>query len=290
MAAVTAGGRIKFPPTPTSFLGTVHYFLTSLVSDSTSAQKQWPGPLLALAASLSLHLLVFAILHATPGSAGHGLSRPATSAVVVTLAGSASREVVATLATPDRPVDSIEPVASGVPRAAHRLAPSLPAVESPALSLNLPLHSWYFARSELTVPPALEDEPVILAPEERAGDASSTGKTVLRVFVGADGSVDRIEVASSNLPLAYDAAAVAGFSRARFRPGEIAGVAVGSELRFEIAFEDGESGASNGPGLIAGGELPVGRHVLQQSSRATAEASQDDLRVSSSVPGQRQGR
>ena len=55
------------------------------------------------------------------------------------------------------------------------------------------------------------------------------------------------------IALATDAeAAVAAFSRLRFRPGEIQGVAVSSESRFEVAFNVREVGSSHATDRGAG--------------------------------------
>lgn len=114
---------------------------------------------------------------------------------------------------------------------------------------------WYFRRAELSVGAMPLDEPSIEPPADGASNAPRAGKVVLRVFLAADGAVEGIEVASSSLPAAYGDAAVAAFSRLRFRPGEIEGVAVSSESRFEVAFDAFESGSSHATDRGAGREL-----------------------------------
>lgn len=265
-------------------------FLTSLFPDGTRAQAQWQRPLSALLASLSVHLLVLALLPAGPGSTGEASARSAASVVAVTLPGSASRGFLAVPPAPDYPPAAIEPVALDVTRGQRKTVAALPPVEPPDFALNFLPHTRYFSRSELTRPPVLQDEPRIDPPAEPPGETRPAGKVNLRVLVGASGAVDRVEVASSSLPPAYDAAAVAAFSRVSFRPGELDGVAVGCELRFEVAFEAGESAASSGPGMRAGGALEVEGGVLQVLPAGGVGERQGEPLPSASLPGQRESR
>jgi len=132
-----------------------------------------------------------------------------------------------------------------------------------ALPMGLALTNTGLA--DLAAAPAVAavplDEPAIEPPGDSAGHALPGGKVVLRVFLAADGALDRVEVASSSLPPAYDQAAVAAFSRVRFRPGEIQGVAVSSESRFEVGFDDGDPGSSHASD----------RHGLSPATRAAAQ-------------------
>lgn len=61
----------------------------------------------------------------------------------------------------------------------RRLAADVPPYLTQVL--NTPQGPWYFSRSELTVPPALQDEPLLLL-EDSGGAAPRAGKIVLRVF------------------------------------------------------------------------------------------------------------
>jgi TonB family protein len=143
---------------------------------------------------------------------------------------------------PSPPLLSAERLAA---RGQRLLAASMPPYLVQPMPAELSAGLWYFRRSELTVAAVPLDEPAIEPPDDSAGHALRGGKVVLRVFLAADGAVDRVEVASSNLPPAYDEAAVAAFSRLRFRPGEIQGVAVSSESRFEVGFDAGDPGSSH---------------------------------------------
>ncbi|MQM30527.1 MAG: hypothetical protein CRU78_08305 [Candidatus Accumulibacter phosphatis] len=146
-------------------------------------------------------------------------------------------------------------------RGQRLLAASVPPYPVQPLPAELSAGPRYFRRSELTVAAVPLDEPAIEPPGDSAGHALPGGKVVLRVFLAADGALDRVEVASSSLPPAYDQAAVAAFSRVRFRPGEIQGVAVSSESRFEVGFDDGDPGSSHASD----------RHGLSPATRAAAQ-------------------
>ncbi|HRF73973.1 MAG TPA: TonB family protein [Accumulibacter sp.] len=258
--------------------------MNSLFPGSHVALDQRKTLLWALAASLSLHLVALAMIQVAAGSAGARLAGSPPSALVATLRGPASRDArgesedsgvllaasraeegrgQAAEAVPPEP-DSRDPVeVVGQRRLAAYLPPYLSEAssETPVLGslADSPLGPWYFPRSHLTRPVALLDEPQVTAPPRAAGEESASGKVVLRVFVGAGGAVERIDVASSTLPAEYDAAAVAAFSRLRFRPGEIEGVAVTSEARFEIAFAAGEIGSSHVAGSRAAQAAPPAR-------------------------------
>ncbi|NMQ27465.1 TonB family protein [Candidatus Accumulibacter phosphatis] len=164
-------------------------------------------------------------------------------------AGSAGSESGASADASKAPSPSPSPPLLSAERLAARgqrlLAASMPPYLVQPLPAELSAGLWYFRRSELTVAAVPLDEPAIEPPDDSAGHALRGGKVVLRVFLAADGAVDRVEVASSNLPPAYDEAAVAAFSRLRFRPGEIQGVAVSSESRFEVGFDAGDPGSSH---------------------------------------------
>lgn len=264
------------------------HLVNSLFPGSHVALDQRKTLLWALAASLSLHLVALAMIEVAAGSAGARLAGSPPSALVATLLGPAGRDAAGETTSPGvlpaAPAPAAEegeavetaPLAQdlrdrvevlGQRRLAAYLPPYLSEAssetssEAPALKslADSPLGPWYFPRSHLTRPAALQDEPQITAPPRAAGEAPASGKVVLRVFVGAGGAVERIDVASSTLPADYDAAAVAAFSRLRFRPGEIEGVAVTSEARFEIAFAAGEIGSSHVAGSKAAQAAPPAR-------------------------------
>jgi TonB family protein len=228
-------------------------------------QEQWRRLLWALAGSLLLHWGVWAVLQRVPAGRLAGAAGPARLAVVATLqgAGQEARPVVieapdegiaaavsearAALADPPELPEPGEPAAAAQRVATlgqRRLEAQLPPYLLAPFSSDAPQGPWYFRRSELTVAPTLQGEPLIRWPEKAGSAAPWAGKVVLRVFVSAAGVVDRIEVANSSLPAAFDEAAGVAFSRVRFRPGEIEGVAVNSETSFEIVFDGSDTDSS----------------------------------------------
>ncbi len=259
--------------------------MTSVFSDSLAGWPGRRKLPLALGASLLLHLGALAVLQCTLGPVADvapapGSAATVTSGVLLTLRGSATQGTQESAGAPEgsagneateagatraasepgtmasegseqpAATPSVEsPVAASaaplVARGQRRLAESLPPYPAQPFLPALPTGPGYFRTSELTVAAALLDEPLIEPPDDGAGDALRGGKVVLRVFLAADGAVMRVEVASSSLPPAYGDAAVAAFSRLRFRPGEIQGVAVSSESRYEVEFKGGEAGSSH---------------------------------------------
>ncbi len=208
---------------------------------------------MALLTSLLLHLLAVLLLQQAVGTAATG--QPESAAVRVTLRAADGQQAPVSVAAelPTLPPADPPPAAARAPAASEALLATLgerrlAAYVPPYLAtvLNVPQGAWYFSRAELSVPPQLQDEPLLQSPPDAAGSAAPvTGKLVLRVFVGAAGAVERVEVASSSLPPAFEEAVVAAFSRVRFRPGEIEGVAVTSETHFELMFDAGELGRSH---------------------------------------------
>ncbi len=107
----------------------------------------------------------------------------------------------------------------------------------------------YLRRSELTIPPVLQSEPLIAEPEATEKQKPKNGRVALRLFVSANGVVDRVEIVNSNLSPAHEDAVSAAFLPVKFRPGELQGVAVASQVVFEIDYDSlarGTSHASDG--------------------------------------------
>jgi TonB family protein len=238
-------------------------------------REQWRRLLWALAGSLLLHWGVWAVLRPGSGAVGPG---PAKSAVFVTLRGIARAAPALVIEAPVDATPAAAPDAPSVRVGEPRLAlshestdsadaaPLLATLGQRRLEAQLPPYllapssdaaqgPWYFRRSELTVAPKLLDEPLIPQPEKPGAAGQPTGKVVLRVFVGAGGTVDRVEVATSSAPAAFDEAASAAFSHVRFSPGEIEGVAVSSETRFEIVFDGSETDSSQATDRVSVGDL-----------------------------------
>ncbi len=104
--------------------------------------------------------------------------------------------------------------------------------------------SRYFRRSELTRPPVLLDEPMIDAPDDAENEVQPSGKVSLRLFVSASGELDRAEIERSAARSDFEDAAVAAFLPLHFSPAQIDGVAVNSQVVFEIDFDRQAHGSS----------------------------------------------
>lgn len=312
MGRAPSGGRIELPPAPASSLQTVD-FSTAVFSGSAADLAQRQRLLLALVGSLLLHLGVAALFQRAPATAGAGQPGVA-SAVLATLRGGAASPqatvasegpVAVTPPVVDEPPPGVnkqppgvdeQPSAAGDPGSRpseallatlgqRRLAAYVPPYLSQPFVLNSPPGAWYFSRSELTVAPLLKDDPQIESPESTGNAAPKSGKVVLRVFVGAAGAVERVEVASSSVPTAFEEAAIAAFTHVRFRPGEIEGVAVTSETRFEIVFEGGEAGSSHSSDRVGIREVRSRAGAAQASTRSAAAAGQVAAPAQSSLVG-----
>ena len=125
--------------------------------------------------------------------------------------------------------------------------------DAPATIQDIPVaaadRTRYFRRSELTRPPVLLGEPTIDAPD-RAGDAPQPGgKVSLRLFVSASGELDRAEIERSAGRPDFESVAIAAFLPLRFSPAQIDGVAVNSQVVFEIDFDSQRSDSSRSSDL-----------------------------------------
>ncbi|MGZ5241206.1 MAG: energy transducer TonB [Caldimonas sp.] len=80
-------------------------------------------------------------------------------------------------------------------------------------------------------------------PAVPAAAGSRGGVVVLRLSINERGGVDKVEVLDSSPPGLFDASAVEAFSAARFSPGYLAGVAVKSQVTFEVRYRALGSGS-----------------------------------------------
>lgn len=120
---------------------------------------------------------------------------------------------------------------------------------SEILMLPLPLQqTTYFRRADLTTSPELLEEPVIDLADVSGAPAKNIGKLKLRLYINTYGEVDKGEIESASSSPVSDAAAMAVFRGLRFRPGEIKGAAVNSQLVFEVDFDSLAIGASRSTG------------------------------------------
>lgn len=283
-ASAVPGGRIQFRPGAASSSQTMT-LSTAVYSGTSAAQRQRERLLWALLVSLWLHLLVSAVPLRTPDSAGEAVAGRA--ALAATLRGARGQgPSLASLPTVSGAEDAVG--LQGRPAAAHaagspdaaalvaargqrRLAAQIPPYLLAPLVVNAPLAGWYFSRAELTVPPVLVDAPRLQFPDGLSSAWTGRGRVQLRVFLGVSGAVEGIEVLSSDLPTVFDEAAVAAFANLRFRPGEIEGVAVNSQTRFEVCFDDAESGgcADTETGSSTSTERPDARPMRRSGSAAS---------------------
>lgn len=107
--------------------------------------------------------------------------------------------------------------------------------DSWGIELWIPTESEYFLFGELDrVPEPQEDIGVPLA---TPSDLSGSGRTILVLFVAANGHVDKVEVESSELSLAHLERAIDSFRNATFLPAEKDGQPVNSRVRIEISYD-----------------------------------------------------
>jgi TonB family protein len=119
--------------------------------------------------------------------------------------------------------------------AGERIRPEDPAASGIGL---LPIRGQaYYTTDQLTKRP----QPLAKAeldPDEVKPIVAS-GRIVLKLWINGRGSVDKVEVESSTLPGLMAQAAVDGFKRLHFAPGERDGQAVGTVMRVEVTYQDG---------------------------------------------------
>lgn len=114
--------------------------------------------------------------------------------------------------------------------------PSASAPDTPAPSIPSEGHK-YFRRSELTIPPSLDSGSLVGSLEGLGKLEPIGGKFTLRLYISTTGDVSRAEIDKSAALNAYEEASVDGFRSLHFRPGEIDGIAVSSQVVFEIDFD-----------------------------------------------------
>ena len=100
--------------------------------------------------------------------------------------------------------------------------------------------STYLGSAGLDPPPRPLSE---IDPVVPAAAGSRGGIVVLRLFINELGGVDKAEVLNAAPPGLFDASALDAFTNAKFSPGYFAGVAVKSQVTFEVKFLGLGSGA-----------------------------------------------
>ena len=171
----------------------------------------------ALAASVLAHALLLAWPLSLPGGPGLGLAaeRAPLRAYLAALPVKPMREEETRTAAASAPLP----------------APA-PARESGSAT---PLPTYYTAKALSRMPEAISRFDVL---PPAGGDQGITGKLSLRLWIDESGRLERLKVIESELPKAYEDAAVEAFMRLHFTPGEIKGVPVRVSLDVVIEYAD----------------------------------------------------
>ena len=111
---------------------------------------------------------------------------------------------------------------------------------TPPATVGLPPAPDYLFAAKLDpAPEPLGD----IEPEYPEEGASRSGSVVLRILIGEKGQVDNVAVVRSSPPGVFDQSAVLAFSKARFSPGKVLGIAVKSQITIEVQFTPLNRGA-----------------------------------------------
>ena len=105
----------------------------------------------------------------------------------------------------------------------------------PAEQKEMPLVGYYPAARLTKMPQAVGVFDVQPPP---GGDTGIGGKMTVRIWIGANGAIDRAQILSNALPQGYAEAALAAFEKMRFEAGEIGGVRVRSWVEIVIEYAD----------------------------------------------------
>jgi outer membrane biosynthesis protein TonB len=117
-----------------------------------------------------------------------------------------------------------------------RIAMGLAAAAGLALALLAGASTHYFTASWLGVKPYPLRRIDLELPQTRNG-IEYYGTVRLKVYINADGGVDRVDATESTVPAKFRDDAEKAFSQARWEPGRILGIRVKSLKRVEIDFE-----------------------------------------------------
>jgi len=211
-----------------------------------------PGPgtplrtRLALAAALSVALhaaLVFGV-HPDSAASRKGYA-PMITARLSPLPAAPDAETASVVAQPLASAVEIAPAAPA--EITPPAAPAIPYQDTPAAAAGLgpieppaPAPRYYLAAELDRRPEPLQAiEPEI--PEDAGG---AEGSVVLQLRIDERGSVDEVVVIRAQPQGLFEASALAAFSRARFSPGMLRGVAVKSQLLVEVQFRNRQPIAS----------------------------------------------
>lgn len=201
----------------------------------------------------ALALLASAILHVAAllaiGALGHDRASDRTSAprhltvqrqpVVLSLvppaqAASQSDDVAALITAPGQAhVAAVPEQRSEIVEPASATGPMPPQKEMPPVPR--PAQPYYFELRELSQRPQL----VSLVEVEAVTDVHPTqpGHLLARVLIGEQGHVDHVLIDESDLPAAFEQAAIDAFLQGRYTPGQVDGRAVRSQIRIEVSYD-----------------------------------------------------
>lgn len=123
--------------------------------------------------------------------------------------------------------------AAGAPRP----APAAAAAGGASKATPAVPDSRHYLTTELDVPPGIKVRVQPLYPA-RAARENVSGKAIVKLFIDADGAVERVEVERA-APAGYgfDQSAANAFSRARFSPAMKDGKRVRAQMRIEVSFD-----------------------------------------------------
>jgi hypothetical protein len=134
--------------------------------------------------------------------------------------------------------------------------PNIQSIQSQGLSITNPNNpefpkqermsylQKYFFRSELSIPPAILEDPIINLDEEKLIKKPQSGSVKFRLFINSNGQIDRAEIISGATSEAHNSVVLNSFTPLKFRPGEINGRPVNSQVVFEVDLDTLAEGLS----------------------------------------------
>jgi hypothetical protein len=185
-----------------------------------SAQTRWQ---VAVAASLILHVAVFALLSAfilVDGSLNISNHRSGTR-MTVNITGLARQELPGSASHLSKPVEG------GI---SHQ-----PGSIAKPSSSGIVMSSDYLSASELDVMPVIRRD-ISAFPEGVENLTGIAGKVVVGLWIDESGHVARSELIESELPAGYGDIAARAFLKGDFKPGMKDGRAVKSRIKIVVFY------------------------------------------------------
>ena len=182
----------------------------------------------ALGASLLVHMALLSAFGPMPGAhPASPLAQFGERALRATLRPAPENAFMIELQralAPSMPAAASTPASTGTPPASD---------ESVAALIPAPAAPRYYAAHEL------DQRPLVLThvePQFPAGAPVQSGVVKLRLYLGADGRVEEIDVFEAQPAGVFESAAAQAFASARFTPGMRRGKAVPAVLSLELQF------------------------------------------------------